>query len=790
MDGMDTGKPMSEMAYHGILDWLQLHAQGLEGTIREFKNNATRMKIKVFSAYEQYPTQSHQQASLDGYTGALGLKTEKIQMMAGCNYHSLTMFSSKDDENYKFIISAIKKGRKIVAQASDTTNAASTEAPRGIQISLPASTTTVNAPYNIPLPPSQIGPPLAMPTPLPPINTFTHVELMSTSQGPGSISTEEASSKHSTALITPISTTQSIDPSKMQITRRPVGLPPSTRISPGVSVRSSSSASNNSAHASAHSQPMNRPGPLRSVSQPSVTCPLNMPIYTSTRSLSDATRIPLELQAARVAQHPSHPSLPGQTTQDPSRNSVPLKRQSHVKSVRSIDGLPEGVDTQSSLEMRVSPPEIQHCGQPLENNIHPPHFGANGPQRSSMSPSAILQHNIPTSHTRPANQPTSQHPAVPHPPRTTRFMHSTHPSQQAFGPLLREPPRPQRLGHSQSPSAQLKPPPALIPGPFQHFPQHPPQMPSAKTKKANNTPKPSKKEQKQMAIQPQGGPLQPALPKPSKKEQNHLLRQTGAHPPIQPYHASNKPPKQALARSPRNIPTPSHGASLGHRLEPAKPPKKSSLFSRVFGGSSHHSTPTPPFNPHAHASGTARSPSSFSGPTGPRVTGRQAAPPNKPPKVFGSGGRKPLNPPGNSRHGFGHGWGHHGAGPQPPGSCQANSTSPSGVGNGGLFAAGVEGAALGGLAAAGIMHGMGDGGYGDESEGDNSDEDGEETDDIDDDDDDEDDDEEDDDESDEDEDDEDEDEDEDDEEDSDEEDEDDDDDDDDSGAYSYEQDDY
>ncbi|KAL2867697.1 uncharacterized protein BJX67DRAFT_380641 [Aspergillus lucknowensis] len=124
---------------------------------------------------------------------------------------------------------------------------------------------------------------------------------------------------------------------------------------------------------------------------------------------------------------------------------------------------------------------------------------------------------VPASHTRSMSQPIAQYPAVPHPPLTTRFMHSTHPPQQLYGPPLREPPRPQRPRHIQSSQSQFHTPPALTLGPFQHLPppgpaqiahpQHLPQIAPAKPKKEKKTPKILKKEQKQMTLYPQGGLL-------------------------------------------------------------------------------------------------------------------------------------------------------------------------------------------------------------------------------------------------------------------------------------------
>jgi hypothetical protein len=54
-------------------------------------------------------------------------------MMGGCDHHSLAAFSSKNDENYKFIISAIKKAHKAATNASDPAPPMVSEAPREVQ---------------------------------------------------------------------------------------------------------------------------------------------------------------------------------------------------------------------------------------------------------------------------------------------------------------------------------------------------------------------------------------------------------------------------------------------------------------------------------------------------------------------------------------------------------------------------------------------------------------------------------------------------------------------------------
>jgi hypothetical protein len=61
VDAVNTGRPLSEATYHGVLDWLNQHAQTLESVPKDFKKSASRMKIKVFSCYEQVPTPSQPQ---------------------------------------------------------------------------------------------------------------------------------------------------------------------------------------------------------------------------------------------------------------------------------------------------------------------------------------------------------------------------------------------------------------------------------------------------------------------------------------------------------------------------------------------------------------------------------------------------------------------------------------------------------------------------------------------------------------------------------------------------------
>ncbi|KAJ0414211.1 hypothetical protein BJY00DRAFT_319044 [Aspergillus carlsbadensis] len=717
VDGVNTGRPVSETTYRGVLDWLNQQAQHLESIPKDFKKNASRHKIKVVSCYEQIPTASQPQCSLDEYTGALGLKTEKVQMMGGCDHHSLAAFSSKEGANYKFIVSAIKKARKAAANASEPAPPAAPGVPRDMQNTEPVL--PPGPPHPVPLPLPQAAPSLAMPTPLFAGGTSTHSTPsngQSAPQGPGSIFTQ-STSRHSVSPVTPISPTYSIDPSKMKIARRPVGLPPSKRSSPGgtpvaASIRSLSSASNHSGHASVNAQPLHRPGPLRSVSQSSVMPPSNMPAHASTRSLSDTSPIPSQLQPTsnQLTHHFSHQSLPGQIVEDPAQGIVPLRRQSRVKSIKSIDGLPEGVVVQArrqTLETRAPPPDVQRGIELPQNHAHHPFSGATQrPPGPIPNPPLAIQQNTAVQHTRSVSQPLAQYPAVPHPPPTARFMHSTHPPHQLSRPPLRQPPMPQRPGHVQAPQAHFQPPQALNPGPAQQLPhsnpmqmarpQNPVQIAPVKTKKAKKTPKVSKKEQRQLALQqqqphPQGVPLQPVQPKISKKEQKQLLKHMGAHPPIQPYHpptggplqrpmktsaiklppaqtplGAPNPPKQAQAHPPRPLPqsAPTHGPSLDRAIQPTKPAKKPSLFSRMFGGSSHHHTPSPPPNPHAQASGAIGRPlpPSFSGPTGPGLAGHQPVPmPNRPPKPKGGSG------PG---HGFGSGWGHnhpsgHGSGHGP-----------------------------------------------------------------------------------------------------------------------------
>ncbi|KAL4924371.1 uncharacterized protein BDV17DRAFT_295484 [Aspergillus undulatus] len=96
------------------LAWVDRSAGTLRGITESFKSHAVtgRMKMKVLSCYEDVPTSPQQVCSLTKHTAALGLKSEKVHSMKGCTHLSMARFSDREDENYKQIISAIKKMRK------------------------------------------------------------------------------------------------------------------------------------------------------------------------------------------------------------------------------------------------------------------------------------------------------------------------------------------------------------------------------------------------------------------------------------------------------------------------------------------------------------------------------------------------------------------------------------------------------------------------------------------------------------------------------------------------------
>jgi hypothetical protein len=71
--------------------------------------------------------------------------------MGGCDHHSLATFSSKDDENYKFILSAIKKARKTAAHVPGPIPPAVPEGPSDVQGAQPGkalSLVSMNATSN------------------------------------------------------------------------------------------------------------------------------------------------------------------------------------------------------------------------------------------------------------------------------------------------------------------------------------------------------------------------------------------------------------------------------------------------------------------------------------------------------------------------------------------------------------------------------------------------------------------------------------------------------------------
>ncbi|KAI1120934.1 hypothetical protein F5Y10DRAFT_289119 [Nemania abortiva] len=112
------GVKMPEGSRQDLLQRIKENAEAFRNLPAEFAKIVSG--IKIVSCYEKVPTLPREGCSLNELHATLGIRTEKVMAMSGCTHQSLAVFSSREDENYKFIISAIKKARKSAAISDES----------------------------------------------------------------------------------------------------------------------------------------------------------------------------------------------------------------------------------------------------------------------------------------------------------------------------------------------------------------------------------------------------------------------------------------------------------------------------------------------------------------------------------------------------------------------------------------------------------------------------------------------------------------------------------------------
>ncbi|KAI1387919.1 uncharacterized protein F4822DRAFT_296067 [Hypoxylon trugodes] len=89
--------------------WISRNGEELRKIPIEFKKCASGRRI--FSCFEQLPTPTQSILCVNEFQATLAIRGEKTKEMMGCDHHSIATFSNREDENYVFIISTIKKAR-------------------------------------------------------------------------------------------------------------------------------------------------------------------------------------------------------------------------------------------------------------------------------------------------------------------------------------------------------------------------------------------------------------------------------------------------------------------------------------------------------------------------------------------------------------------------------------------------------------------------------------------------------------------------------------------------------
>ncbi|KAL4786976.1 hypothetical protein BJX76DRAFT_50925 [Aspergillus varians] len=102
-----------------VLKAVERNSKSLQKLTVDFRKQAIRIKVKILACYEQLPTPPQQRCSITETHASLALKAEKLRQMVGCDYQSMARFANREDENYKAIVSAVKKVLKSASQTTE-----------------------------------------------------------------------------------------------------------------------------------------------------------------------------------------------------------------------------------------------------------------------------------------------------------------------------------------------------------------------------------------------------------------------------------------------------------------------------------------------------------------------------------------------------------------------------------------------------------------------------------------------------------------------------------------------